>query len=66
MSAKMMAAKMQDRKSNVIAFPQALRTSAAIHCEDASRAAICTHCGGLLAKGETEDDCSSVRVSRSS
>jgi len=60
-----MPARLQDRNSNVIAFPQGKR-SRAIRCEDASRVAICSHCGGLLAKGESEDDCSSARVSRSS
>jgi hypothetical protein len=60
-----MAAKMQDRNSNVIAFPQALKPRA-IRCEDTTRATTCSHCGGLLAKGESEDDCSSARVSRSS
>jgi hypothetical protein len=64
MSAKMLA-KMQDRNSNVVAFPQAQRVRA-IRCEETTRAATCSHCGGLLAKGESEDDCSSARVSRSS
>ena len=66
MSSKLMAAKMQDRASNVIAFPQALRTHVAIRCEDATCAAICSHCGGTLAKGESEDECSSARISRTS
>lgn len=62
MSAK--AANMQDSKSNVLAFPKALRMRAAIRCEGAPRVAICSHCGGTLAKGESEDDCSSARISR--
>ncbi|CAN0428292.1 unnamed protein product [Phaeothamnion confervicola] len=60
------AAKMQTRESNVIAFPQALRTYVAIRCEETTRAAICSHCGGMLAKGESEDECSSARISRTS
>jgi hypothetical protein len=64
MAAKMLA-KMQDRKSNVIAFPQAQRLRA-IRCEASPQAATCSHCGGLLAKDESEDDCSSARASRTS
>lgn len=61
-----MPAKTQDRRGNVIAFPQAPRNRIAIRCEDSTRAAVCSHCGGLLAKGESEDDCSSVsaRISK--
>jgi hypothetical protein len=62
MFSKATAAKMQNRESNVIAF----RTRVAIRCEDATRAAICSHCGGMLAKGESEDECSSARISRTS
>jgi len=65
MSAKATTAKLQDRMSNVIAFPRAPRMGAAIRCEDAARVAICSHCGGPLGEGESEDDCSSIRVSRS-
>jgi hypothetical protein len=64
MAAKM-PAKIQDKASNVIAFPQTLRLRA-IRCDDSTRAAICSHCGGLLGRGESEDDCSGARVSRSS
>lgn len=64
MSSKVLATKMQDRPGNVIAFPQVLRTRVAIRCEDTTRAAICSHCGGTLSKGETEDECSSARISR--
>jgi len=63
--AKASTAKLRDRKSNVIAFPQAPRLRLAIRCDDAP-AAVCSHCGGPLGEGESEDDCSSVRVSRSS
>ena len=66
MSSKALAAKMQDRPGNVIAFPHALRTRVTVRCEDTTRAAICSHCGGMLAKGETEDECSSARISRTS
>jgi hypothetical protein len=66
MSAKASAAKVQERQDNVIAFPKAPRLRLAIRCEDAARAAICSHCGGVLSEGESEDDCSSVRVFRSS
>ena len=63
-----MPAKAQDRQSNVIAFPRTPRNRMAIYCEESTPAAICSHCGGLLAKGESEDDCSSAtaRISRSS
>lgn len=63
-----MPAKAQDRQNNVIAFPRGPRNRMAIRCDDSTRAAICSHCGGLLANGESEDDCSSAgaRVSRSS
>jgi hypothetical protein len=57
-----MAAKMQDLNSNVIAFPRAPRMLGAIRCDDAARA-VCSHCGGLLAEGESEDDCSSAALS---
>ena len=66
MAAKASAAKAPDRESNVIAFPQASRLRVAFRCEDTAHTAICSHCGGLLAEGESEDECSSVRVSRSS
>lgn len=66
MSAKASAAKLRKIESNVIAFPLAQRPRLAIHCETTARVAICSHCGGLLADGESEDDCSSIRVSRSS
>lgn len=66
MSAKASAAKMRERLDNVIAFPQSQRPHVAIVCEGTARAAVCSHCGGVLAEGESEDDCSSVRVSRSS
>jgi hypothetical protein len=66
MSAKASAAKLRERLSNVIAFPQASRLRVAFRCEDTARAAICSHCGGALADGESEDECSSIRVSRSS
>ena len=66
MSTKATAANAQDRTSNVLAFPKASRMSAAIRCEGAPRAAVCSHCGGVLAEGESEDDCSSARISRSS
>jgi hypothetical protein len=62
---KASTAKLRDRLSNVIAFPQAPRLHLAIRCDDA-RVAVCSHCGGQLAEGESEDDCSSVRVSQSS
>jgi hypothetical protein len=66
MSAKATStAKLRDRVSNVIAFPQAQCIRVAVSCDDA-RVAICSHCGGPLAEGESEDDCSSIRVSRSS
>lgn len=61
-----MPAKMQVRQSNVIAFRQVERNRPAIRCEDSAHVAICSHCGGALAKGESEDDCSSARISRSS
>jgi hypothetical protein len=64
MSAKASAARL--RESNVIAFPKGPRLRVAFRCEDAARAVICSHCGGPLAEGEAEDECSSVRVSRSS
>jgi hypothetical protein len=57
-----MAAKMQNSNSNVIAFPQAPRMLGAIRCDAAARA-VCSHCGGLLAEGESEDDCSSAALS---
>ena len=63
--AKASTAKLRDRQSNVIAFPQAPRLRIAIRCDEA-RTAVCSHCGGLLGEGESEDECSSVRVSRSS
>ena len=63
--AKASTAKLQDRQNNVIAFPQAPRVRLAIRCDDA-REAVCSHCGGLLAEDESEDECSSARVSRSS
>jgi len=63
--AKASTAKLRDRQGNVVAFPQAPRLRLAIRCDDA-RTAVCSHCGGLLAEDESEDDCSSVRVSRSS
>jgi glucuronate isomerase len=66
MAAKASAAQMRDSQSNVIAFPQASRLRVAFRCEDTARAAICSHCGGLLAEGESEDECSSIRVFRSS
>jgi hypothetical protein len=66
MSAKASAAKLRERQGNVIAFPQAPRLRIAFRCEDIARAAICSHCGGRLAEDESEDDCSSVRVSKSS
>ena len=66
MSARTSVAKSRERQSNVIAFPQGPRLRVAFRCEDTARAAICSHCGGLLAEGESEDECSSVRVSRSS
>jgi hypothetical protein len=59
-----MPAKAQDRQTNVIAFPRAQRNRAAMTCEDATRADVCSHCGGRLTKGESEDDCSSARISR--
>jgi hypothetical protein len=58
-----MPAKAHNRQSNVIAFPQPPRNRLAIRCEDSARVAICSHCGGVLGPGESEDDCSSVRVS---
>jgi hypothetical protein len=58
-------ARRQNRQSNVIAFPQAPRLHIAIRCEEA-RTAVCSHCGGPLAEGESEDECSGNRVSRSS
>jgi hypothetical protein len=61
-----MPAKAQDRQTNVIAFPRAQRNPVAMACEETTRAAICSHCGGPLAKGESEDECSSARVSRKS
>lgn len=64
MAAKM-PAKTQDKTSNVIAFPQA-QALRAIRCDDSTRAVVCSHCGGLLGRGESEDDCSSARISRSS
>ena len=57
-----MPAKAHNRQSNVIAFPQPPRTRSAIRCEDSTRIAVCSHCGGLLADGESEDDCSSARI----
>jgi hypothetical protein len=59
-----MPAKAQDRPSNVIAFPRAPRNGQSLRCEDTTHAAVCSHCGGLLAKGESEDDCSGARISR--
>ena len=61
-----MTTKLQVRQSNVIAFPHASRTPVVIKCEEPPRIAICSHCGGVLAKGESEDDCSSARAFRSS
>jgi hypothetical protein len=66
MAAKASTASMRDGQSNVVAFPQGPRLRVAFRCEDTVRAAICSHCGGLLAEGESEDECSSIRVSRSS
>jgi hypothetical protein len=60
-----MPAKTQEKTSNVIAFPQAQRPRT-IRCDDSTRAVVCSHCGGRLGRGESEDDCSSARVSRSS
>ena len=57
-----MPAKTQEKNSNVIAFPQAQRLRT-ISCDDPARAAVCSHCGGLLGRGESEDDCSSARIS---
>jgi hypothetical protein len=64
MAAKM-PAKIQDKNSNVIAFPQAQRLRA-IRCDDSTGVMVCAHCGGPLGRGESEDDCSSARISRSS
>jgi hypothetical protein len=62
MSAKF---KLQDARSNVVAFRARYeRAQAAIQCEEIKTVAICVHCGGWLAEGESEDDCSSARVSR--
>jgi hypothetical protein len=58
-------ARLQDRQGNVIAFPQAPRLRIAIRCGEA-RVTVCSHCGGPLTEGESEDECSSIRVSRSS
>jgi hypothetical protein len=61
-----MPAKALIRQSNVIAFPQAPRNRFAFRCEEQANVAICSHCGGPLAKGESEDECSSAaaRVSK--
>jgi hypothetical protein len=64
MAAKM-PAKIQEKASNVIAFAPAQRLRM-IRCDDSTRAVVCSHCGGLLGRGESEDDCSSARISRSS
>ena len=61
-----MPAKAFNRLSNVIAFPRASRNPVALRCEESTRAAICSHCGGVLAKGESEDDCSGARTSKPS
>lgn len=62
MSAKF---KLQDARNNVVAFrTRNRRALAAVQCEEVKTAAICVHCGGWLAEGESEDDCSSARVSR--
>jgi hypothetical protein len=58
-----MQAKAQDKRTNVIAFAHFQRNPT-IRCEDAKGAAICSYCGGRLAKGESEDDCSSRRLSK--
>jgi hypothetical protein len=60
-----MPVKAQDRQSNVIAFPRAPR-SIRMTCEETTHATVCAHCGGRLAKGESEDDCSSARIFRTS
>ena len=60
--AKASTAKLRDRHSNVVAFPQAPRLRLAIRCDDA-RASVCSHCGGLLAEDESEDECSSAGLS---
>jgi hypothetical protein len=58
-----MQVKVQDRPTNVIAFSRFQREHA-MRCEDAKHAAVCSYCGGRLAKGESEDDCSSRRISK--
>lgn len=62
MSAKF---KLQDARNNVIAFrTRNERAAAALRCEETKTVAICIHCGGWLAEGESEEDCSGARVSR--
>jgi hypothetical protein len=59
-----MQVKVQVRPTNVIAFPRFQRDHAMMRCDDTKSAAICSYCGGRLAKGESEDDCSSRRISK--
>ncbi|ETR78982.1 hypothetical protein X566_05430 [Afipia sp. P52-10] len=57
--------KQQDARSNVLVFRRRDdRAPLAIQCEDIKAVAICVHCGGWLAEGESADDCSSARVSQ--
>ena len=58
-----MQVKVQDKRTNVIAFAPFQRNPM-MRCEDAKIAAICSYCGGRLQKGESEDDCSSRRLSK--
>lgn len=54
-----MASKLQSRSANVIAFPRTQRPPLAARCDDGTQK-LCSHCGGLLQDGESEDDCSSI------
>ena len=54
-----MGPKMQDRPANVIVFPRLQRARLAARCDDGAQK-VCSHCGGLLQDGESEDDCSTI------
>lgn len=50
--------------SNVVAFPmRTLRPSLKLVCTDAAVMRACVHCGGWMAEDESDDDCSSIRLS---
>jgi hypothetical protein len=50
---------------NVIAFPvRARKPSVKIVCIDNDGMRTCAHCGGWMAEDESDEDCSSLRVSK--